>query len=1107
MKKYFTLIILLVITCFAARSQSGISYQAIVRNSAGILQTNTDVFLRLSIVPDGASTTLYVEEQTIRTDAYGWVNAQVGSGRVVSGNINTIDWASSVKLLKVECKPSAIGEYAALGSSIINPKALQGPKGDQGIAGMQGAKGDQGVQGVKGDQGIQGIAGAKGDKGNDGTGVKIVGSVANAAALPATGMVGDMYIAQDNGNGHVWSGTTWVNVGQIKGPKGDQGIQGLQGLIGLKGDSGMQGPTGATGLTGPTGATGLTGPTGATGLTGPTGATGLTGPSGATGLTGLTGATGPQGIQGLQGLTGLKGDTGLQGPVGPKGDAGDVGTSWSLKGNSGINPDSNYIGTSDDKDIVFKRNKVKSGLINSTNTSIGNSSLSMNISGVQNTSMGAQSLSNNADGSRNVAIGYISMRDNVVGTNNVSVGANSLTKSNSNSNVALGTYTLTNHPNSNKNIAIGYGTMFNKTNGTDNIALGYEAMWGNNGSNNIVIGNSAARNDSTSDKLYIENSNATPNNALIYGDFAADSLLLNAKTINRNSFHIRDRNPLEFGYGLTKEINSGKIGYALFTANTLDIVGGGLSNVDRKIRFWAEAGAQFEGGATFNGGIRLSNHTGTPSAGYLRYNTSSNVFEGYNGTSWLSLSGSGGGGASSLWVNNNTLLSNNTAHNVESIKRVLISPLPGSVALADNTVLTVAAQNEKSIASFITQNVTDGSKAVIIQNQGTASSFTNPTSLYIENNPYLDSGIGIEIKAGGTGLKISGGLQGAVVTSSNLAAAGSFTGGTGVIGTGQYTGLSGSALYPDHTSTGVKGGYFGNGSYNGIGVEGTSLPTGATIPNGKGFGIGGKFIGGNKGLWAEMNPNLSSNYLADLRIFNKIYGDDGLPMAGYFKSTSSIGISSTSSGTHQSNDGNAYSIGVVGKSNPVGGMSIGVFGQGEGTNDRIGVMGVSEASSASGIAIGVKGVASGVLGIAGVFKGPEALHIEGENIGLHSLAPTNDFTGNSNLPILKLTQQSPQMNALEISGGYIKVNQTAATKTAFVHTSAASNITGNATILSYPGAHSSDMVFVQKTLPYTGSAVITWYDSAIGSWKIANETNTLPMPVNARFFVFIIKTQ
>ena len=121
---------------------------------------------------------------------------------------------------------------------------------------------------------------------------------------------------------------TWINQGQLQGPKGDTGAQGPQGI---KGDTGAQGPIGPKGATGPQGEQGIQGPKGNTGAKGDTGDVGPQGPKGDTGDTGPqgpkgdTGDTGPQGPQGIQGPQGEKGPAGPKGDTGPKGEKGDTG--------------------------------------------------------------------------------------------------------------------------------------------------------------------------------------------------------------------------------------------------------------------------------------------------------------------------------------------------------------------------------------------------------------------------------------------------------------------------------------------------------------------------------------------------------------------------------------------------------------------------------------------------------------------------------------------------------------------------------------------------------------------------------------------------------------
>lgn len=184
---------------------------------------------------------------------------------------------------------------------------------------------------------------------------------------------------QNNGAGIL----SWATASG-SGPTGPTGAQGIQGATGNDGTSGPTGTTGATGSTGTNGADGATGPTGLTGNTGPAGADGAngttgpagadgpTGPTGAQGVTGATGAdgiTGPTGLSGAQGTTGADGTQGATGPTGSQGPTGADGAqnAWALLGNSGTNSATNFIGTTDAQDVVFKVNNTRAmRLVNGT---------------------------------------------------------------------------------------------------------------------------------------------------------------------------------------------------------------------------------------------------------------------------------------------------------------------------------------------------------------------------------------------------------------------------------------------------------------------------------------------------------------------------------------------------------------------------------------------------------------------------------------------------------------------------------------------------------------------------------------------------------------------
>ena len=176
---------------------------------------------------------------------------------------------------------------------------LQGPQGERGLRGLQGATGATGPQGERGPQGATGPQGPKGDKGEEGTGVTIKGRYDSLSALIAAhpkGNEGDAYMVGTNL--YAWSGSAWIDCGNIQGPKGDKGDTGPQGLRGIQGEKGA---TGERGATGPQGAKGEKGDAFTYADFTQEQLAALKGPKGDTGAKGDTGERGPQGLQGATG--------------------------------------------------------------------------------------------------------------------------------------------------------------------------------------------------------------------------------------------------------------------------------------------------------------------------------------------------------------------------------------------------------------------------------------------------------------------------------------------------------------------------------------------------------------------------------------------------------------------------------------------------------------------------------------------------------------------------------------------------------------------------------------------------------------------------------------
>jgi|GEM_PF-754474 len=182
---------------------------------------------------------------------------------------------------------------------------------------------------------------------------------------------------------------------------------------------------------------------------------------------------------------------------------------WKVNGNAGTTPGINFIGTTDNVDLVFKRNNFFSGKIGFVNTSYGLTSGQGGFSNVNigiragsnsnhnlnfyNVSIGENSGMNNVSGSVNTFVGTNTGTYNTTGFGNTFIGAEAgIRNTTGNSNTALGYRALFKNTLGSDNIALSNASLELNDTGNSNIALGKWAMRGNiSGSYNIGIGNSA----------------------------------------------------------------------------------------------------------------------------------------------------------------------------------------------------------------------------------------------------------------------------------------------------------------------------------------------------------------------------------------------------------------------------------------------------------------------------------------------------------------------------------------------------------------------------------------------------------------------------------------
>lgn len=520
-----------------AQSPDKMSYQAVIRNSTNQLVSNQTVGMRISILQGSSSgSSIYTETHTTTTNANGLASIEIGNGTVINGVFGNIDWSNGPYFIKTETDPSGGVNYSISGTSqlLSVPYALHA-KTAENITGSISETDP--IFNTSVAAGITAIDTANwnnhfsGDY-NDLTNQPVIPTVpTNVSAF--TNDAG--YLTSETDpvfNASIAAGITAVDTANWNNHfSGDYNDLSNAPVI----------PTVPTNVSAFTNDAGY--------LTGYTETDPLYSSSPSAGITSTD-------------ITNWNNQ---------------MSQAWNINGNNGIDPSTNFIGTTDAEDVVIKTNNTEQVRITSsgnvgigtnnptfkleviadatfngvrvgrgngnvvTNTAIGADALNNNTSSDRNTAVGYLSLSSNSSGSRNTAIGAESMKNNTTGNWNTSIGDNALVLNTIGThNSAFGALALNANISGGGNTAAGYGSLMtltggiqnsgfgmysNKslTTGNNNAALGYEAGYLNStGSGNVFLGYQAGYNETGSNKLYIANSStSTP---LIYGDFSSSRI-------------------------------------------------------------------------------------------------------------------------------------------------------------------------------------------------------------------------------------------------------------------------------------------------------------------------------------------------------------------------------------------------------------------------------------------------------------------------------------------------------------------------------------------------------------------------------------------------------
>jgi hypothetical protein len=208
---------------------------------------------------------------------------------------------------------------------------------------------------------------------------------------------------------------------------------------------------------------------------------------------------------------------------------------WGTKGNAGINPATDFIGTIDNRPLVFKTNNIESGRIDpQPNNVFFGRGAGILATGSNNSFFGHDAGNANTTGNANTFVGKNAGVNNTTGSENTFLGngaGRSLTASNNIIAIGNGSFGSTNNPPISYSIAIGNNAGFNNTNTTPSIAptifIGHAA--GYNGNGGIAIGDSASFNFSDYRNIAIGR-NALKNNGTGALDIAIGSFALENNT-------------------------------------------------------------------------------------------------------------------------------------------------------------------------------------------------------------------------------------------------------------------------------------------------------------------------------------------------------------------------------------------------------------------------------------------------------------------------------------------------------------------------------------------------------------------------------------------------
>ena len=120
MKKFYIFLCLGIaaLTQLQAQAPQGFNYQATVRNSAGNLIVNTNVYFKINVIQGSLTAVpVFTETHYVPTDDLGQVNLVIGQGTANTGTFSELDWSLGSYYLGIELDTDTGNGYVAMGTT------------------------------------------------------------------------------------------------------------------------------------------------------------------------------------------------------------------------------------------------------------------------------------------------------------------------------------------------------------------------------------------------------------------------------------------------------------------------------------------------------------------------------------------------------------------------------------------------------------------------------------------------------------------------------------------------------------------------------------------------------------------------------------------------------------------------------------------------------------------------------------------------------------------------------------------------------------------------------------------------------------------------------